>query len=316
LHGLSPGDDVRGQVERSGGAYKLTLRGGVADARPFLKALTGPGRKGKDGPGKEVEADLSFAILTGFNDEALTNASLRLSLRGDDLRQGRIQGRLKGAAVTVEVARGERGAPPVLSAESGDAGAVLRFLDIYRRMYGGRLQLQTTMNDGPQSGAVQIRSFVLRDEPALGRIMAQGDPGGDDHLNQSGRREVNDVGFDRLSADFVRTGTRIEVSEAAISGPAMGFTLRGWLDTGRNRTDIAGTFVPLYGLNNVVSHVPIFGPLLGGGSNEGLFGINFQVSGMMSAPNVSVNPLSAIAPGFLRKLFGAGGPPQAARPER
>ena len=313
---LSPGDDVRGQVERSGGAYKVTLRGGVADARPFLKALTGPGRKGKDGPGKEVEADLSFAILTGFNDEALTNASLRLSLRGDDLRQGRIQGRLKGAAVAVEVARGERGAPPVLSAESSDAGAVLRFLDIYRRMYGGRLQLQTTMNDGPQSGAVQIRSFVLRDEPALGRIMAQGDPGGDDHLNQSGRREVNDVGFDRLSADFVRTGTRIEVSEAAISGPAMGFTLRGWLDTGRNRTDIAGTFVPLYGLNNVVSHVPIFGPLLGGGSNEGLFGINFQVSGMMSAPNVSVNPLSAIAPGFLRKLFGAGGPPQAARPER
>ncbi len=87
----------------------------------------------------------------------------------------------------------------------------------------------------------------------------------------------------------------------------MGFTLGGWIDTAKDRTDVSGTFVPLYGLNNVVSQVPIFGPLLGGGHNEGLFGINFRVAGAMSSPNISVNPLSAIAPGFLRKLFGAGG---------
>ncbi|ACA20135.1 conserved hypothetical protein [Methylobacterium sp. 4-46] len=319
---LSPGDDVRGQVERSGGAYRVNLRGSVADARPFLRALTGPGRKGggsREG-GKDVDADLSFAILTGFNEEALTNATLKLSLRGDDLRQARIQGRLRGASVRVEVARGERAGPPILSADSTDAGAVLRFLDIYRRMQGGRLSLQSTLNDGPQSGALQIRSFTLRDEPALGRIMAQGEPPEEGVRGTGQRRPVNDVGFDRLTAEFVRSGTRIDIADAAISGPAMGFTLGGSLDTGRNTTDIRGTFVPLYGLNNVFSQVPIVGPLLGGGHNEGLFGINFSVTGPMSAPNVAVNPLSAIAPGFLRKLFGAGGgDPSAAaapRPER
>ncbi|MFE1601895.1 YhdP family protein [Methylobacterium sp. ID0610] len=311
---LSPGDDVRGQVERSGGVYKLALKGGVADARPFLRALTAAPKKGaKEAAQKDVDADLNFAILTGFNDEALTSATLRLSLRGDDLRQARIQGRLRGASVRVEVNRAERSTTPVLTAESTDAGAVLRFLDIYRRMQGGRLALHTTMNDGPQTGAVQIRSFTLRDEPALGRIMAQGEPAPEDRGGRSpGRRqETNDVGFDRLSAEFVRTGTRVDFSDAAISGPAMGFTLGGWLDTGRNATDIRGTFVPLYGLNNVFSQVPIVGPLLGGGHNEGLFGINFSVTGSMSAPNVAVNPLSAIAPGFLRKLFGAGGDPSA-----
>ncbi|WP_157091579.1 DUF3971 domain-containing protein [Methylobacterium nodulans] len=316
---LSPGDDVRGQLERSGGVYKVMLKGGVADARPFLRALSAPARKGgKEAASRDVDADLSFAILTGFNDEALTNATLKLSLRGDDLRQARIQGRLRGASVRVEVGRGERGGTPVLTAESTDAGAVLRFLDIYRRMQGGRLSLQTTMNDGPQAGAVQIRSFTLRDEPALGRIMAQGEPAPEDRGGRSpGRRpEANDVGFDRLTAEFVRTGTRIDFSDAAISGPAMGFTLGGWLDTGRNATDIRGTFVPLYGLNNVFSQVPIVGPLLGGGHNEGLFGINFSVTGPMSAPNVAVNPLSAIAPGFLRKLFGAGGDPSAAAAPR
>ncbi|MGY2051980.1 hypothetical protein [Methylobacterium sp. JK268] len=318
---LSPGDDVRGQVERGGGGYRVVLKGAVADARPFLKALTGPARKGggKDAI-KDVEADLSFAILTGFNDEAMTNATLKLSLRGEELRQARISGRLSGAAVKVDVVKGERGGPAVLTADSSDAGAVLRFLDIYRRMQGGRLSLQSTMNEGPQAGALQIRSFTLRDEPALGRIMAQGEPPPEER-GRTPRRPANDVGFDRLTAQFVRTGTRIDIADAAISGPAMGFTLDGSLDTGRNTTDIRGTFVPLYGLNNVFSQVPIVGPLLGGGHNEGLFGINFSVKGPMSAPNVAVNPLSAIAPGFLRKLFGAGGggdPAAAAapRPER
>ncbi len=38
---LSPGDDIRAQVERSGNGYRITAKGGVADARPFLRAMTG-----------------------------------------------------------------------------------------------------------------------------------------------------------------------------------------------------------------------------------------------------------------------------------
>ncbi|WP_298964485.1 DUF3971 domain-containing protein [uncultured Methylobacterium sp.] len=315
---LSAGDDMRAQIERAGGGYRVSVKGANADARPFLRAMSAPARKGgKDAAQKEVEADLSFAILTGFNDEALTNASLKLSLRGDDLRQARIQGRLRSAGVTVDVARGDRSTPPLLTATTNDAGGALRFLDIYKRMQGGRLELQMTMNDGPQSGAVQIRTFTLRNEPALNRIMAQGDAPEDRTGSGSRGGPENDVGFDRFLANFTRTGTRIDFSDAAISGPAMGFTLGGWLDTGRDRADVAGTFVPLYGLNNVVAQVPLFGPLLGGGHNEGLFAINFRVAGALSAPSISVNPLSAIAPGFLRKLFGAGEPdgrPPQSRP--
>jgi hypothetical protein len=38
-----------------------------------------------------------------------------------------------------------------------------------------------------------------------------------------------------------------------------------------------------------------------------LFAVNFRVSGPVASPTLTVNPLSAVAPGFLRKLFGAGG---------
>jgi hypothetical protein len=63
-----------------------------------------------------------------------------------------------------------------------------------------------------------------------------------------------------------------------------------------------GTFVPLYGLNNMFGQLPIVGPFLGG-SNEGLLGVTYEVVGPPSTPVLRVNPISAVAPGLLRKFF-------------
>ncbi|MER2250195.1 AsmA-like C-terminal region-containing protein [Methylorubrum podarium] len=299
---LSPGDDMRVSLDRAGSTYKVAVKGAVVDARPFLKSMTGDDGKSSKDPGKEIEADVAASILAGFNGESLTNATLKASFKGGDLRAAQFKGRF-GAAPLNAVVRNERGAP-LLTLDSADSGATLRFLDIYKRMYGGRLALNIYLNDGPQAGVVQIKDFALRNEPALSSIVAQAPPPSD------GRRtapNANDVGFDKMRANFTRNGPRVSFSDAAISNPAMGFTAAGWLDTAKERTQIDGTFVPLYGLNNVVAQVPLFGPLLAGGSNEGLFAVNFAVSGPIAKPTVSVNPLSAVAPGFLRKLFGAGG---------
>ncbi|MCJ2037203.1 DUF3971 domain-containing protein [Methylobacterium sp. J-068] len=308
---LSAGDDMRVQVERNGNGYRVSVKGAVADARPFLRNLAGPEPKGgRDTNPKDIEADVSLGILTGFNGEALTNATAKVSLRGRDIRSGRLQGKFTGAPFSAQVMHGERGAPSI-TIETLDAGSALRFADIYKRMYGGKLIMTSALNDGPQPGSVQIRNFTLRNEPALSSIVAQG-PASSEVVDSRGRKYVvqntgNDVEFDRLRAVFTRTGSRIDISDAAISNPAMGFTMTGYLDTAKERTDINGTFVPLYGLNNVVSQLPIFGQLLGGGRNEGLFALNFRVSGRLAKPDVSVNPLSALAPGILRKLFSAGG---------
>nr|WP_276592342.1 MULTISPECIES: DUF3971 domain-containing protein [unclassified Methylobacterium] len=312
---LSPGDDLRVGLDRSGNGYKVVVRGAVVDARPFLKSLGGPdGKGGKDTNPKDIDADIQVPIVTGFNDEALTGANLRLSLHGKTLRAATISGRFRAAPFAASVTRGERGVP-TLAVDTADAGATLRFVDVYRRMHGGRLNAGIGLNDGPQAGVVQIRDFVLRNEPALSSIIAQGPETADTDSARGRRvapgRGAGDVTFDRMRANFVRTGTRVDFSDAAISNAAMGFTLSGWLDTGRERTLIDGTFVPLYGLNNVASQLPLLGPLLGGGHNEGLFAVNFRVSGKLASPDVSVNPLSAIAPGFLRKLFSAGGGPFA-----
>jgi hypothetical protein len=188
----------------------------------------------------------------------------------------------------------------VLSVQAQDAGALLRFLDVYRRMVHGDLSLQVALGEGVQVGALSIQNFALRGEPALRRIIPA------QVAEQGSRIDLNDVGFTRGRLDFTRTAGHLAFRDASIVGREVGFTLSGWVDFSRDAADIEGTFVPAFGLNNVFSQVPLFGPLLGGGRNEGLFAVNFRISGQASAPTLTVNPLSAIAPGFLRKLFGAG----------
>jgi hypothetical protein len=309
---LSPGDDMRVQAERAAGILRIQARGNVADARPFIRALTATGTGGKstarDGP--DVDLDIAANILTGFNDEAMTAATVKASLRSRELRAFQLSGRLRSSAVAAQVTtpRGE-GSRPLLVVQTADAGATLRFVDLYRRMIGGSMVLQTYLYEGSQVGNVTIDSFELRGEPALKRIISQQPPPLTDERSGASQPRINaeEVHFTKLQAEFERTAGRTEIRDAVIWGPQIGFKLSGFVDYGRDRTDIAGTFVPAYGLNNVFSQVPVVGLFLGGGQNEGLFAVNFRVYGQATQPTLAVNPLSVVAPGIFRKLFGTGG---------
>jgi hypothetical protein len=309
---ISPGDDMRAQMERTNNAYKVTIRGNTGDARPFLKDFGGQSssssRNGSSS--KDVDLDLNLNILMGYNNEAITNATIKASMRKEVLRQLDMKGRLGATNVIGRTdAQGRAGSVLLLQAE--DAGAFLRFTDTYRRMVGGDLILQMATGEGPQSGFVMLREFALVNEPALRRIIptqTQVVAGQDRAGNpQAVRVDVNEMAFTKARVEFTRTSGRIDFKDAAIFGNQIGFTLGGFIDYARDRMDISGTFVPAFGLNNAFAQVPLFGPLLGGGQYEGLFAVNFRVGGQASAPTLSVNPLSAVAPGFLRKLFGVGG---------
>jgi hypothetical protein len=313
---LSPGDDMRAQIDQSGGVYKVTIRGNVGDARPFLKGLgsQSPTRNGngqKDT--KDFDLDLNLNILTGYNNEAITNAVIKASVRKEILRQLEMKGRLGATNVAARTdTQGRNGSVIIIQAE--DAGALLRFTDVYKRMVGGNLIINMATGDGQQPGMLLLRSFTLINEPALRRIIptqTQVIAGQDRSGNpQMVRVDVNEVTFARARAEFTRASGRIDFREAAIYGNQIGFTLDGFIDYSRDRMDISGTFVPAYGLNNAFAKVPLFGPLLGGSQYEGLFAVNFRAAGQASAPTLTVNPLSAVAPGFLRKLFGVGTEPQ------
>ncbi|WP_156323463.1 hypothetical protein [Bosea sp. AAP35] len=320
---LSSGDNLKVEAKRDGNLTKLVIRGAVVDVRPFIRNLqsaSGPaaarGEKAGSRSG-DIDVDLDVPILTGFNSEAITNASLKLQKRGGDLRTIAFQGRIGRADVTVKQASrlGEVAGGLLVQSENG--GALLRFVDLYRRAHGGDLILNLGPGQTRQSGELLFRNFVVRDEPALRRVIGEQALGGDRADNAATPVPINvsEVAFTKLRAEFTRSASRLDVSDMVIWGQQVGFTLQGNVDYGRDRVDIGGTFVPGYAFNNAFAQVPLVGALLGGGSQYGgLFAVNFRIAGAASAPTMSINPLSAIAPGILRRFVDPLGGAPAQKP--
>jgi hypothetical protein len=160
-------------------------------------------------------------------------------------------------------------------------------------------------------GSIDVSKFRIIDAPVLAKILTLGSLTGiSDTLSGGG------IYFDRLILPFSSTGHRIHVEEARVAGPAIGLTMSGQIDRTNDVVDLEGTLVPAYTINSVLGNVPLLGPLLIGREGEGIFGFTYAVKGSTDNPSVIVNPLSAIAPGFLRRLFEFGStlPPEGAQP--
>ena len=298
---LSPGDEMRADLEQSGQSMKVTARGNNFDARPFLKFLYAPSTRPAAGEPPDFDIDVRANILTGHNNEAITGAELKMMRRGGELRQFSLNGKLGGADIRGNVSSGK------LLLLSGNAGGMLRFIDLYRRMIGGTMTLETSVDSQRQEGALIVQRFALRDEPALRRVTADGPPAASGEEERLQRRAIAngraDVNFDRMRIDFVRSQGRLDIKEGLMIGPIVGVTIEGIVDGPRDRVNMTGTYVPAFGLNNALAQIPVVGLFLGGPQTGSLFGVNFKITGAFSAPRVEVNPLSAVAPGFLRKFF-------------
>ncbi len=84
-----------------------------------------------------------------------------------------------------------------------------------------------------------------------------------------GNTNSNGVAFSRMRAEFTRQTGQLRIKDGVVRGPAVGATIEGNIDYGANQVRMSGTFVPMYGLNNMFGQIPIVGLVLGGGSNEG-----------------------------------------------
>jgi len=157
-----------------------------------------------------------------------------------------------------------------------------------------------TQEQSPQTGTLYIRRFAVRGEPALERIVS-GAP------NSPGAPATSGVDFSEMRSEFTRVPGKMAIRDGIVRGPLVGATVEGNIDYVRDDVHLRGTFVPFYGLNNMFGQIPIVGLFLGGGNKEGLLGINYEAVGPPGAPRITVNPVSAIAPGLLRKFVPSPG---------
>ena len=304
---INPGDKIAASLERLSQGYRIKIQGDTLDGRALIKTVTAPGKNSATS-GQDIELDLKVGTLTGFNSEVMRNADIRIQTKGGALKDLRIDGKLAQQIVIAQQARGENG-QPVFVIQSSDAGALLRFTDIYKRMNTGALSLQIAATGEPLEGSLTIRRFAILDEEVLAQLNAQpGAPGGKPIIT-----DPRNVQFNRLAASFSLGSGKITVKDGVISGPVIGASIEGVIDYSKNGIDLRGAIVPAYIVNNLFNKLPIIGQLLGG-ENEGIFSINYRAVGQLSSPSISYNPLSVVAPGFLRKLFEDRTPSEGVKP--
>jgi hypothetical protein len=307
---LSPGDDMRVDVQRGGEAIKIVARGANLDARPILYSImrSGPERVASGGGGRssgsfdDFDLELKSPIVTGHGKQILANVDLKMERRGGRPRALSLTGNFGRELLNVMLARNQNGAPQI-EISTADGGSFLAFLDLYRKMDNGALSASVQLGQNRADGVLRIRDFYLKGEPTLRQIMAQG---GAARADERGgfRFDPDAVRIGQLQSGFTWASGRLSLREGVMSGPEIGLTFDGFIDFTRDQVDLGGSYVPAYALNSLLSNIPVLGVVIAGGQHEGIFALNYRVTGAIGAPVVNVNPLSVIAPGLMRKIMG------------
>ncbi|WP_144299710.1 AsmA-like C-terminal region-containing protein [Elioraea rosea] len=304
-------------LPQRGSAYAVTLRAPVLDIS-------------RRGPDAAVTPDAADAAASQPNvgiDAVIDRLVIKPGHELADVRGTGVYARGMIARADLSARAGERGtmraqvtpegAKRTLLLTADDAGAFLNAFDVLHTMAGGTLTVRGTYDDTragrPLTGEAELLDFRMREAPGAARVLqAMTLYGVLDLARGPG------VAFTRAVSSFSLTDELFELRDARAYGASLGFTAKGRVERKAERLDLEGTIVPAYFFNSLLGHIPLIGRIFSPEQGGGLFAATYRVRGPLADPEVSVNPLAALTPGFLRGLFGSfegsGQPPPAAQP--
>jgi len=304
--------DVSGQL-RADNVWEVKAKGATYDGRQLFRSMFSAGTisdgvsPAKNEAGLDLKAEVD--TLVGFSDTLVHGFKVSLKKRDGKFVEMSARGEFPGEShpvVAASIQRIKSGGPRLLRAESEDAGAAFRLIGFYPNVKGGKAALEVNLDGrgaAEKEGTLWVRKFYLLGDPIVTEVLASS--GEKASSRRGGAKKVvrEEIYFERLRMPFLVGHGQLVLDESQINGPVLGATLKGKVDFDQRTVNLAGTYVPLYGLNAAISPVPILGDLLTGGQGKGVFGITFAVVGPLANPQVNANPLSIVAPGPLQGLF-------------
>ena len=258
----------------------VEIQGGTLDLR---NARFGTGQ-GDSGP-----VSIALDRLQVTEGIALTN--FRGDFRSQDGFRGQFTGRMNGEAQLRGTVAPRNGRSAV-QLRSDDAGGVLRATGLMRNVIGGAadLTLLPTGSAGTFDGTLRVRNIRVRDAPGIAALL--------DAISVVGLLQQLDgqgLAFEEVDARFRLTPQQVIVTEASAVGPGLGISVDGLYTLASKQIDLQGVVSPFFLVNSIGSFLTRKG--------EGLIGFNYTVRGTSDAPQVGVNPLSALTPGMFREIF-------------
>lgn len=281
--------------------YDIDMTATKFDARPFLKP-TAPTQatQAADDP-MRYDLTLKAATLQTTDSHDLRDVNLSLLTAADDsLASLSLSGTAAGTPLTA------RFAAPTLQIEAANAGHALRALGIYDTIMGGRLTITGTASNGQTTakleGEAVLENFTVVKAPALARLLNALSLTG-----IGGLLEDKGIDFKRLQTQFAWIDTpqaqMITLANGRTSGASLGLTFEGDLNRAARTLDLKGTIIPMSEINKFIGKIPVIGDILLGGKNGSLIAATYTLKGGYDDPQVMINPLSVLTPGFIRTIL-------------
>jgi AsmA-like C-terminal region/Protein of unknown function len=297
----------------AGHPWKVVLAGSELDLRPNAgeaprAARTAPGAAKKPEAATPWQVWLNFQKLDLAASPAPDFSGLRFFAAG----QGGtvLQASATAGGVALIIAPSGPGAR-ALTLQAQDAGFLLRAMNAYEGVQGGTLTLDAHYDDAPGSptdGTLTLKKFRLRQAPAFTKVMQ-----GLTLYGVGAATSGPGLGFEQAVIPFALTGQELQLHDARAYSASLGFTASGRIGVDDGGVDMDATIVPAYALNTLPGKIPLLGHLFTAEHGGGLIAMRAKLTGQLADPHVTLNPLSALTPGFLRGLFGIGKvpPPKA-----
>ena len=187
-----------------------------------------------------------------------------------------------------------------LEIKASDAGELLRAIDATDKVNRGDLHFDGAYQGDSLVGRLIIKDFNVKQSQVLARLFSVASLSGMANLLTG-----SGIDFEKLRADVTHKQGIFTLKEARANGASIGYTTEGTVNTRNATLNLKGVLVPAYALNSIVGKIPLIGAIAGG-EGEGLISFNYSIKGKYADPEVSVNPLSGLTPGFLRGIFDAG----------
>ncbi len=277
----------------------LTMGGKHLDVSGLMPGL---GALGAEGTGEGTPMTLTAAVerLTLRPGLDLRDAELVMMTNKNGLETLTASGVAGSGAPLVASIDASGAGPARMSVNSGDAGFLASAFLNADFISGGTIEMKGTLEQGatPAILDIQITGARLNNAPFLTQILSLASLRGlADTLSGEG------VHFSRIDLPLKISDGRYIINGAKAQGPALGFTASGFIDSKSSDIQIDGVLVPSFGMNSALGGIPILGDLVVGRDGEGVFSLTYGVRGKLDKASVSVNPLSALAPGVIRRIF-------------
>lgn len=306
LADISAGLDVPAEPGRP---LQLDLSGQYVDISDFVAELTSLGEGGGMLP---LSLDVDIARLVLSDRSVLDDFNLIWRSETAGVRAFSVSGRTIDGPFQANFGATEPGGAREFRLQAPSVERIASLFGAESYALGGQMAMLGSApplgTQGPLSARLEITGLTLVEVPILARILAAGSfQGLAALLNGEG------ILFDRIDADLLYENGLLTLGEARAAGNALGVTASGTIDFASERAAIDGNLAPSYALNSLFGGVPVIGDILVSRPGEGVIGITYSVEGPFDSLTVFANPLSALAPGVLRRIFEGTAAERAAR---